>query len=131
MTDTHAGATILRVREPGDLIEAIPYLLGFHPRESLVVVGLDDGRVCVTARVDLSELADAGVLASTVRIMRDSGATHVLAVIYEAPATVVERHGLPRREVVGALADCVEDAGADLVDALLVVAGRWWSYACD
>jgi Domain of unknown function (DUF4192) len=131
MTDTHAGATILRVREPGDLIEAIPYLLGFHPRESLVVVGLDDGRVCVTARVDLSELTDAGVLASTVRIMRDSGATHVLAVIYEAPATVVERHALPRREVVGALADCVDAAGADLVDALLVVDRRWWSYACD
>ena len=131
MTDTRPGATVLQVRDPGDLIEAIPYLLGFHPRESLVVVGLDGGRVCVTARVDLSELGDAGVLPSTVRVLRDSGATHVLAVIFEAAVTVVDRHALPRREVVGELADCLDGAGADLVDALLVVAGRWWSYACD
>jgi hypothetical protein len=131
MTDTRAGATILRVREPGDLIEAIPYLLGFHPRESLVVVGLDGDRVCVTARVDLSELADAGVLPATVRIMRDGGARRVVAVVYEASATVVERHALPQREVIGALGDYLDSAGVDLVDALLVVAGRWWSYACD
>lgn len=130
MTDTQAGTTVLRVRDPGDLIEAIPYLLGFHPRESLVVVGLDDGRVCITARVDLPELADPGVLPTTVRVMRDSGATHVIAVVYEVPATVVERNALPRREVIGALGDCLDDAGALLVDAVLVVDSRWWSYAC-
>ena len=48
----------IRVTSPADLIEAVPYLLGFHPTESLVVVGFDDSagsgrQVAVTARLDL------------------------------------------------------------------------------
>jgi hypothetical protein len=131
MTDTGPGATILRVRDPGDLIEAVPYLLGFHPRDSLVLVGLDGVRVCVTARVDLVELEDVGVLAATVRIMRDGGATHAVGLIYDASVGAAGRHALPRRELIGELGDCADRAGVDLLDALLVVEGRWWSYKCD
>src|SRR5882757_8183666 len=47
---------VLRLREPGDLIEAVPYLLGFHPRQSLVIIGLARASVALTTRVDLNEL---------------------------------------------------------------------------
>ncbi|WP_157756990.1 DUF4192 domain-containing protein [Plantactinospora sp. KBS50] len=41
------------VRSPADLIAAVPFLLGFHPSESLVVVALRGSRVAFAARVDL------------------------------------------------------------------------------
>ncbi|PZQ43557.1 MAG: hypothetical protein DI570_29080, partial [Phenylobacterium zucineum] len=48
----------LAVRSVDDLIGLVPYLIGFHPEDSLVVMLLEDGRVLVTARVDLAAVAD-------------------------------------------------------------------------
>jgi len=45
--------TELRLRGPADLIAAVPYLLGFQPSDSLVLVGLDRGRLVVTAHAAL------------------------------------------------------------------------------
>ena len=130
MTDLSSETTTLRVRDPGDLIEAIPYLLGFHPTDSVVVVGLDGVRVGVTARVDLAELADRSVLPATMRIIADSGATHAVAVIYDASCADPVRRPLPHRDRIDELRECTARARIDLVDALLVVRGRWWSYIC-
>ena len=44
----------LSVRTVDDLVGLVPYLIGFHPRDSLVVIMLCDGQVEVTARVDLA-----------------------------------------------------------------------------
>lgn len=50
-------AFTLRLRGPADLLVAVPYLLGFHPTDSLVLVGVASGgggpRIEVTLRVDL------------------------------------------------------------------------------
>ncbi|MCW0214225.1 MAG: DUF4192 domain-containing protein [Pseudonocardia sp.] len=46
----------LRVRDPGELIAAIPVLLGFRPRDSMVLVGTggpSGRRIGLTLRVDL------------------------------------------------------------------------------
>lgn len=59
--------TRLRVRSAEDLIEAVPYLLGFRPNDSAVLVGLDRpalaegsvGGITVVARMDLAGLDDA------------------------------------------------------------------------
>lgn len=47
----------LAVRNLDDLVGLVPYLIGFHPEESLVVVVISEGRVLVTARVDLAPLS--------------------------------------------------------------------------
>ena len=54
----------LTLREPSDLAAAVPYLLGFHPSESLVVVGLRGPVAAVVQRWDLAE--DAGGLAAAI-----------------------------------------------------------------
>ena len=46
--------TRLKVRRPDDLLALIPYLIGFHPEESLVAVFVRSGRVILAARLDLS-----------------------------------------------------------------------------
>lgn len=44
----------LAVRSVDDLVGLVPYLMGFHPRDSLVAMVLEEGRLHVTARVDLT-----------------------------------------------------------------------------
>lgn len=45
----------ISVRTSSGLVEAVPYLLGFAPSESLVLIVLDGGKVGVTARMDASD----------------------------------------------------------------------------
>lgn len=51
---TEASPTPVGVRSPTDLIEIVPALIGFRPRDSVVVIAIVDTRVVLTARLDLS-----------------------------------------------------------------------------
>ncbi|MBK8462514.1 MAG: DUF4192 family protein [Nigerium sp.] len=50
---TKASAPDIRLDSLTDLVECVPVLVGFHPRESMVLVAVEDGRVVLTARSDL------------------------------------------------------------------------------
>ncbi len=114
---TTTNAPDLRIRRPGDLLEAIPYLLGFHPRQSLVLVGLAGSHVVVSVRADISDVlagaAGAQLLANTTTIMARGGATALVAAIYLDGA---ERDGAERdgAERDGAERDGAERDGAEL-----------------
>jgi uncharacterized low-complexity protein len=43
----------ITVRSTDDLVAVVPYVLGFHPTDSIVVLGLTDGQVTFGARYDL------------------------------------------------------------------------------
>src|SRR5262245_30004287 len=57
------------LRTPTDVLAAVPYLLGFHPGESVVIIGLHGARLAFNVRADLPPAArpphagpaDAGV----------------------------------------------------------------------
>ncbi|MGH3329093.1 MAG: DUF4192 family protein, partial [Streptomycetales bacterium] len=56
MTTTPTPASsVLRLSSPGELVEVVPYLLGFHPEDSVVLLALEEPRrrVGLTMRVDL------------------------------------------------------------------------------
>jgi hypothetical protein len=55
MTTTNDAISLT---DPGSLLETLPYLLGFHPSASVVLVGLKDNRVVVTTRIDLTDASD-------------------------------------------------------------------------
>lgn len=52
------GPQRVRASGPEDLLALIPYLLGFQPVESLVIVMVRDQRVVLTGRIDLPQVAD-------------------------------------------------------------------------
>lgn len=56
----------LAVRNYEDLVGLVPYLIGFHPQDSLVVIVIEHGRVVVTARVDLESVVEPGCLSHLV-----------------------------------------------------------------
>jgi Domain of unknown function (DUF4192) len=141
----------LRLRGPVDLVVAVPYLLGFRPERSLVVVALDGAsQVALVARVDLPALddlpslggalgelaADVGdrVLGAAVR----AGAVAAVAVAYPDPAAAADaglaNTGLANTAWVS-FARTVQAVfgvgGVELVDCLAVGEGRWRSLFCE
>ncbi|MER7440286.1 DUF4192 domain-containing protein [Micromonospora avicenniae] len=114
----------LAVRSPADLLAAVPYLLGFHPADSVVVVAMRGRRVVFAARADLPDPAEdqagpARHLASVVQRQRADAAT----VVGYGP---VDR----ATPAVDAVRGALGEAGLVLLDALRVTDGRWWSYLC-
>jgi hypothetical protein len=147
MSKSLTGETVLRLRDPGDLVEAVPYLLGFHPRESLVLIGLLDYSVVLTTRVDLAEIdsgTDCGddggtdgpggadgaacVVPETLKVIAGSGANAVVAVVYDR--TQPRGGALPRRGLWTLLRPSSAVAELSLLDTLYVHGERWWSYEC-
>lgn len=130
-----AETPTLRVRGPADLLQAVPYLLGFHPQASLVLVGLDGERLVVTVRVDLLDLDDPKVLADALDAMVCGGAERLVAAVYDDAAVELGAAGvdwaeLPWRAVADDVHRQAARAGGDVVEVLLVAGGRWWSYCC-
>jgi len=120
----------IRLDGPAALVAAIPYLLGFHPAESVVVVGLGSGshRVCLTVRQDLEPPEQDGTVAERlVGPLGSSGADRAIAVVV---TTQGGDDPLPRSALVGRLGEVLPAAGIELDDAILVRDGRWWSYLC-
>lgn len=113
----------LHVHGPADLLIAVPYLLGFHPQESLVLIGLADTRVAVTARIDLSGLADAPVVADTLGAIKRGDATAIVAAVFTEKVA-------PGAPIAVSLDEAAQRAGLQLMDTLLVTRGRWRSLGC-
>ncbi|WP_424534235.1 DUF4192 domain-containing protein [Sphaerisporangium viridialbum] len=111
----------LVIARPSDAVAATPYLLGFHPHDSLVVLGFGAGR-SFAFRLDLVSREHYSDL-----LMRLFG----LLIRNEADAVILLGYG-PRETVVPLLAE-VQDALQDIVtvnDVLRVDRGRWWSLMC-
>ena len=134
-TDSEPDA---RLRSPAELVAAVPYLLGFHPRDSLVLVctrGHDVRRVAFACRVDLparrhvAELAGqmAGMLA---RLGCDGhGCEEVLVVVVGGGS---EATSLPRSGLVTALARACDAVGVTVAHRVWVpeiaAGARWRCY---
>lgn len=113
----------IRISSPEDLLAALPYQVGFHPRDSIVVMTLRQGAVCFTARVDLPEsFADADVHARafTTRLRyaaaQAGGDTVVIIAYGDSP--------LARASLL-AVGDSLSQAGLRILMSALVAGDQW------
>lgn len=143
-----------RISGPAELARAVPYMLGFHPRRSLVLVGLlDDGGHRVTARYDLADLVpepfapltpDGAVMVAMVADrFAGGGVESVVALIFDDTVCAEGRirrdpdGRLPYDMIAVALPELIATAesaeapdGLWLLDTILVGEQRWWSFDC-
>jgi hypothetical protein len=125
---TPDGAPRITLRSPADLIAATPYLLGFHPDDSVVTLALRERAVVFVARADLPEQAEASeddLEALTIALID--------AVLRQRPTAVaIIGYGPAERAgpVVSAVQRAAKRRGVSVTDALRVHRRRWWSYAC-
>jgi len=125
---------VVRLRDVGEIAAGLPHLMGFHPRDSVVVIGLggtSGRRVRVTARADIPppehDRSLARMLARKVSSGRPEGAL-VFVVSEVADATDDGRRRLPHHDLVRETCRALERSGIRIADTVLVRAGRWWSY---
>lgn len=117
----------LSVRSTADLLAAVPYLLGFHPADSVVVIALRGNRVVFVARGDLPGAAGIPECGE--------GADHLAAVVARqgVETTTIIGYGEPARvtPIVDAVTSALGRVGLPVLDALRVTGDRYWSYVCD
>ncbi|MER6365967.1 DUF4192 domain-containing protein, partial [Kitasatospora sp. NPDC001527] len=160
MTDTRItlpfgdgpGGRPITMRGPADMAEALPYLLGFFPDDSIVAVGLQppglhQGGVI---RLDVPESAEEWPAAAEetaallVRLSEREDRRPAQVLLYlcqdpdpdpgPGPAGPGGRHGPPVAERLRPLAEhlhrAFETRGVRVKESLCVSAGRWWSFLC-
>lgn len=133
--------TLLRIDpfDPQELLGLIPYLIGFRPDESFVLLLFDGPRLILTTRVDLPPSHEAAQLVDHGRALAAAhGATGAIAVAFSsrfdqavdlldrwrAAWNRAERGRLRRR---GALSRSKGRERCAVIDALCADGRRWWS----
>jgi hypothetical protein len=119
-----------RISGPGELLQAVPYLLGFHPSNSLVLVGLRDGVLVVTARLDLADAGHPGAVEHTIGAMARGGSTSFIGAVYDEAAGPDCGGQLPWDSLAVAIERAAGEFDCEVADVLLVAGCRWWSLMC-
>ncbi|KAB8183087.1 DUF4192 domain-containing protein [Microbispora catharanthi] len=110
----------LVLSSPADILAAVPYLVGFHPTDSLVVAGVAGPEVRLTTRWDLP--VASGDLDRLVALLHREAVTAVFVVGYGPGALVT-----PAVDTVTRL---LHAGGIRVAESLRAEGGRYWSYSC-
>ncbi|GAA3163222.1 DUF4192 domain-containing protein [Streptomyces virens] len=144
--DSHGeGAQQVTLRTPAELADALPYLLGYRPEDSIVLVALHDkdgrGRFGGRARLGIPASADDWPSAARqlvhglVKGSERRGARPEQMVVFLCLEPQQGETGRQVKERLGPLAHALRlECGAldiPVVEALCVSDGRFWSYCCD
>ncbi|WP_331448798.1 DUF4192 domain-containing protein [Streptomyces prasinus] len=142
---SHGGEQQVTLRTPAELADALPYLLGYHPEDSIVLVALYDkdgrGRFGGRARLGIPANRDdwpaaarqlaQGLVAGSER----RGVKPEQMVVFLCQEPGEGEPGQRVRERLGPLAHVLRlECGAldvPVVEALCISDGRFWSYCCD
>lgn len=124
MTSSAASADTLVLTSPDALVSALPYLIGFPPVESAVLLWLRTGRLLLTQRMDLPQ--DDAEIEPWLGAMWSHVAADEAGELVIVMATG-RSDAADLAAVVRAVAD---DRGLAVRDALVLNGGRWRSVLC-
>ena len=132
----------VRLASPGSVIASIPYLFGFHPDNSLVVLGVSHSAgggsfIRHGVRLDLEQVRgqERTTALELAARMRDQDADIAILVAFgPRGATGAKARPDHCRKLMAAFRAQLEAAASEervtVVDALYSANGRWWSYMC-
>jgi hypothetical protein len=144
-TTGSADAHQVTLRTPAELADALPYLLGYRPEDSIVLVALHDrggrGRFGGRARLGIpthpqdwlsaARQLTHGLVAGSER--RGARPEEMVAYLCQEPGP-----GETGRQVMERLRPLAHDLRVEcglldipVIDALCISEGRFWSYCCD
>lgn len=131
---------------PGELLAAVPHLIGFHPQSSIVAVHVDleQQRTGTLLRFDLPDGEHEDFAAEVVMRIEHGQPDAVLLVCYgdgggppgaraapRQPPDDVFRDALPHQAVVERILAMLADGPVAVLGTAYVDGGRWWTYDCD
>ncbi|MFE3453827.1 DUF4192 domain-containing protein [Nonomuraea sp. NPDC059194] len=122
---TDLTESALTLTTPADILAAVPYIVGFHPSDSLVVIGLagrvGQGEMRVCARWNLP--LPPGSLRPLAALFARESITHLVAVGYG-----IRSHVTPAVDELNSIATW---CGVVPCEILRAHEGRYWSYVCE
>lgn len=125
----------LKLHYPGDVLAAVPFVLGFEPADSLVAISLKGRRqrVGLVMRTDYPveaelELFEHAALNMVTHLQRDE-ARGVILIAYPPVSDRVPAEQ-PVDVALAMLERVALNSGIAVREALLVSDGRWWSTRC-
>ncbi|MCX4884041.1 DUF4192 domain-containing protein [Streptomyces sp. NBC_00847] len=142
--DSHGAEHQVTLRTPAELADALPYLLGYRPEDSIVLVALHDrdsrGRFGGRARLGIPTSADDwasvaeqlahGLVTGSER--RGARPEQMVAYLCQEPAK-----GETGRQVMERLRPLAQKLRVEcgqldvpVIEALCISDGRFWSYCC-
>ncbi|MGA5875286.1 DUF4192 domain-containing protein [Streptomyces cellulosae] len=143
--ESHGDPQQVTLRTPAELADAVPYLLGYRPEDSMVLVSLHDtgGRGRFGGRARLGIPADPGDWPSAARRLAQGlvtgserrGSRPEQMVLFLCREPGQGETGRQVKERLGPLAQALRlECGAldvPVIEALCISDGRFWSYCCD
>ncbi|MBO1335786.1 DUF4192 domain-containing protein [Streptomyces sp. VRA16 Mangrove soil] len=136
------GAAKITLRTAGELAEALPYLLGFRPDDSIVLVALYKGRFGGRVRLGIPERPEdwPAVAQELAHCLiggcerRDGRPDSVVAFLCQdapaqawAPGQTVVEHLRPLAQLLRTECGALD---VPVTEALCLSGGRYWSYCC-
>jgi hypothetical protein len=134
MTTNHTPR--ITVNHPGELLASIPHLLGFHPADSLVVLGLNGpsaATIGIVLRADLPPPSEARELAEYLLLpLAQHDSTAIAMIVIGGGHAGTSPDDLPHRELLARCESVLVDGGYPVVHQLWTpnTAGghRWYCY---
>jgi hypothetical protein len=113
---------VLTARGPSDLLGAMPFLLGFHPTDSIAVAVIEDSRIACVARIDLADARVPGRPAALLGpFLNQVGADGRLVLV---------GYGDDPAEVPAIVRRVAAELPLPVFTELVVCDGRWWHAEC-
>ncbi|NEB80245.1 DUF4192 domain-containing protein [Streptomyces sp. SID14478] len=136
------GEAKITLRTAGELAEALPYLLGFRPDDSVVLVALHQGRFGGRVRLGIPERPEdwLSVAQQMARCLigecerRDGRPDSIVAFLCQDaadPGTASAQRVMERlRPLAQLLRTACGSLDVPVTEALCLSGGRYWSYCC-
>jgi Domain of unknown function (DUF4192) len=143
--DLHSTTHRVTLRTPGELADALPYLLGYRPEDSMVLVALHEedgrGRLGGRARLGIPHSAEDWAAAAGQLVQglvrgserRGTRPAQMVAYVCQEPAEGESARATMERLRLLAQLLRTECGRLDIpvIEALCISAGRYWSYCCE
>lgn len=119
------SAHMTTLTSPHDLLAALPFLVGYHPTDSLVVIALHEETIGMAMRIDYPEDVDLDQIDTLASHLVQENADSALIVAY-VPDKVFDSEYL-----LSPIRDAIALRGITLRECLEVRRDRWRSTICD
>ena len=109
---------------PHDLLSAIPFVVGFKPDDSIILISVKEDSVSMAMRIDFPPSLDDDQIELLMSHLKRDKADAVLAVFY-LPLITSEKS-----LVIDLISNAIESRGMQLRESLVVANQRWRSLLC-
>ncbi len=114
---------------PHDLLAAIPFLIGYHPSDSLVLVAIKGDLVSMAMRVDYPQNENTDAYDLLAHHLKLDGADAALMLAY-VPSEKPELHETGA-EVLSQMANSLVKNSIEIRESIEVIGNRWRSVICE